>query len=483
MTAGRLGRAAGLAAAVLAASAHVGSNDTVYEGAAGPYGIRVVVRAPGVVPGLAQITVRLLSGGPVQRVTVLPVRWDAGTQGAPPPDVAEPVPGEPTLRSASLWLMTSGSYSVHVTVAGAAGAGTAIVPVQVVATRRLALQRPLGIALLGLGAFLFVGALTIIGAAVRESVLTPGEQPDRRRVRRGRVAVATGGVVLAGLLYLGRAWWNAVDAEYRRNLYRPLASATSVRVEPGHRALRFEITDSAWRARRVTPLIPDHGKLMHLFLVREDLGAMAHLHPVALDSNAFDTALPAVPPGRYRVYADIVHESGFARTLTDTVDLPPGPGRQLDPDDAFWAEADATVGPAVITWASRGEPLAAGRDAALRFVVHGRDGAPAVVEPYMGMAGHAVVTRDDGSVFAHLHPLGTISWASQMAFALRTPADSQWGTLGRRLTAARPPHAMGVPGGVVTFPYVFPAPGRYRIWVQVKRNGRIFTAAFDATVT
>ena len=116
------------------------------------------MRTPGVIPGLAQISVRVTRGTGVERVSVRPLRADVGLEGALPPDIARPVPGETDLYGAELWLMTAGSYSVHVNVTGAAGEGTAFVPVLAIAERRLDMGPVMATGLVGATVFLFVGA-------------------------------------------------------------------------------------------------------------------------------------------------------------------------------------------------------------------------------------------------------------------------------------------------------------------------------------
>jgi len=419
-----------------------------FDGEAGPHPVRVIVRPPEVVPGVAEITVRLKEGT-ADRVTVQPVYYRTGIEGAPPPDVASPVPGDPGLFAAQLWLMTQGSYTVRVQV----GDGVALVPVVTAPTRLKGMQRGLGIVLAALGLFLFAGAVTIVGSAVRESGLAPGEVPDARRRLRARIVAAITGVLLALVLIGGKSWWDSVEAEERADLYRPFAVEASVR----DGVLALDIKDM--RSREWAPLIPDHGKLMHLFLVREPgLDAFAHLHPVPRGTQErFEVALPALPAGRYRVYGDVVHESGFPQTLTDVVDIPAiPPGPATDPDDSWHLE-----GSGGLTWLKT--PLVAGREVDLRFE------AKVPLEPYMGMMGHAVITRPDGEVFVHLHPVGSFSMASQQAFE-------------RKLGVVPAAHMHHHPSSVVSFPYEFPRPGRYRIWVQVKSGGRVVTGAFDAEV-
>jgi hypothetical protein len=496
-----------VAAIALLTSAHVGSPDTYYEGAAGPYPVRVIVRTPGVVPGLAQITVRLLGTSRVHRVLVLPVFWDPKTAAPPPPDVAAPVSGDSALYSAALWLMRTGAYSVQVTVEGPEGSGTTLVPVTAVATQRLALRTPLGILLLCLGALLFAGAITLISAAARESVLEPGRAPDSRDMHRARIAAVVGTLLLLLALLGGWAWWNAVDAAYRTGLFRPLHATATFRTIDRDQVLWLTIDDPAWvdpRHQRA-PLIPDHGHLMHLFLVRDSgLAAFAHLHPVRRSMAMFETRPPPLPAGRYRVYAEIVHESGFAQTLVSTADLttPPTRWRPSDPDDAWLVTAgkgeqgrgkgNATASLAdgsIMTWQRGSTPVVVNQDARLEFAVSTPNGAPATLEPYMGMTGHLVLSRDDGAVFVHLHPAGTISLAAQEAFELRQPGDTIPGSLAKRLgerdehrSVPFNPRAMASTGSTVSFPYAFPRPGNYRMWVQVKREGRILTGTFEVLV-
>jgi hypothetical protein len=143
-----------------------------------------------------------------------------------------------------------------------------------------------------------------------------------------------------------------------------------------------------------------------------------------------------------------------------------------------------------MAWEAPDATMIAGGDAGLHFLVRNADGSPAALEPYMGMFGHAMVRRDDGSVFVHLHPIGTVSMASQMALMMRAPSDSLPGMLGRRMSApGHMEHMMGgsMSGlhqdpGVVSFPYGFATPGPYHVWVQIKMNGQILTGAFTVTV-
>src|SRR4029078_85257 len=158
------------------ARAHVGSPNVFFEGQAGQYPVHVVIRPAEVIPVLAEISVRVDASG-VEQVTALPIKWNAGRRGAPAPDVAQPVRGETNMFNVQLWFMESGAQSVELEVKGTAGTGSVIIPVDAVATRVLRMPRALGAILTVLGLVVTALLLSIIGAAVRESVLPPGDEP------------------------------------------------------------------------------------------------------------------------------------------------------------------------------------------------------------------------------------------------------------------------------------------------------------------
>lgn len=464
--------------------AHIGSPAVVFDGTAGPYPVRVIVLPPPVVPGRAEINVRLLQeeSGPVT-VTVLPVNWNAGLKGAPAPDEARPVRDDPSLRHAELWLMTSGAYSVHVAVEGPRGAGTVIVPVDSIATRRLPMAPALGVLLAFLGVTLFAGAVTLIGLgasdAITENDAAKTAAHRRRRWIFSGLALGLG----ATLLYGGKRWWDEEDRNYRANqIYRPLPLTATY--QAAGKTILLEVPRESDQPARLH-LIPDHGKLMHLFMLREpQLDALAHLHPVRAGPRSFQVAAPPLPAGTYRLYADITNETGFAATLTTTVELPAtatetASSASRDPDDSWFIGTPASAANESTTLVRTGPAtLRAGEDVTLSFAANDRAGHPVELEPYMGMLGHAAVRRADGSVFAHIHPVGTISMAAQMYFQ-RTAAEQ---------TGQPPPmdhsqHAMPTNGAsTLAFPYLFPQPGDYRIWVQAKIHGQVITRAFDLTV-
>jgi hypothetical protein len=281
-----------------------------------------------------------------------------------------------------------------------------------------------------------------------------------------------------------------------------------------------------------------------MFLVREgSMDVFAHLHPTRKDSVTFVSSLPRIPPGKYLVFADVTRFSGFAETIPDTFELnKPIDGAldslQFGKDDTYFFTnpvTQTTPSPgnlqdvmicgkpgvrlpladgSTITWEhDTANPLRANTLYSLKFSVLDEDGNPALLQPYLGMGGHAVVMKDDGTVYIHLHPVGSYSIASQQTMLTRFENEKgpfdfdkrpksvafmdsvdriiehlesmteearnkilMAGMQHDQFDASHPEHS------IVSFPYAFPAPGKYRIWVQMKRNGRVLNSAFDAVV-
>jgi hypothetical protein len=497
------------------AHAHVGSPDVFSDGQVGPYPAHIAIRMPPVVPGRARIEVRSSTGQPLT-VSFLPLYARTAVKNAPPAETAQPVTGDPGLYSGELWLMSVGAYSIEVRVAGASGAGVIQIPVNSVATHQLPLSPFLRNLLLGLGALLSVGFLAIVYASVGESVLGPGAAIQKAERRRGLVASAIAAVVVALLLAGGWHWWMADEQAFRRNLREGAWPDLAATVETtGHqRVLRLTLGEKAFKPDYALPLLSDHGKLLHLFLIREPAhDVFAHLHPIRRGGKAFDLVLPELPGGTYKVLCDLtLSDSGISSTASGTVQIPSLPvatvpaasgthGLSLlpDPDDSwFQSAADARPsgstgetsftlpGGATVVWKAH-PPLRTNQDAHLEFIFCDATGRPLPLQPYMGMMSHAAILRADGKVFDHLHPTGNFSMAAQSFFDAKIAREASGNASGG--TMPEMDHSKmhhGAPNtsteSSITLPYEFPSPGDYQIWVQIKTGGQIQTATFTTTV-
>lgn len=180
----------------------------------------------------------------------------------------------------------------------------------------------------------------------------------------------------------------------------------------------------------------EHGKRLHLILVRRDLTGYQHLHPELAADGTWSVRLELPNPGAYRVYADFVtgeHALTLGADLFAPGDFRPRPL----PEAATVARADGyTV------------ELSATDDGMLHFAVS-RDGAEVTdLQRYLGARGHLVALREGDLAYLHVHP----------------------------------EEATGDDAGI-SFHAELPTAGRYRLFLQFRHDDRVHTVAFTKEVT
>lgn len=337
----------------LMAVAHLASPDVFYDGRIGPYFARVTIRMPTVVPGRAEISVNVQAPEAVA-VSFLPLYSHTAVSNAPPPDIGLPIRGETNYYSGDLWLMTTGAYGIQVNIRGTAGEGSVEIPVTSVALSQLPLPSWLGGMLLVLGALLVFGGAAIVAGAAREGELRPGVSAEKQNVCKGRIAGAVTLAILAVLVVGGMHWWTSEEQAFRERLRGGAwpDMELSTRADGPQRILELTIGAQDLRPDDPLALIPDHGKLLHLFLIRDgEPTAIGHIHPVRKSGKTFQVALPPLPEGRYRVYCDMTLESsGMSFTATNSVQIPALPASSSN--TASRNRTLTTPGPATLLKAS-----------------------------------------------------------------------------------------------------------------------------------
>jgi Heavy metal binding domain len=181
-----------------------------------------------------------------------------------------------------------------------------------------------------------------------------------------------------------------------------------------------------------------HEKLMHLFLVSENLEFFLHDHPVLQPDGTFTLTVRLPFGGMYRMLADYYPSQSVPQLSVNTLFVsgeagPPHLAASLAPCKSENLVASLQTDPS---------DLIAGLESRLLFTLEPADG----LEPYLGAWGHMLAVSEDLVDLLHLHPFLTQG------------------------------------AGGIQFNAIFPRPGLYRIWTQFQRKSVVNTVVFTVPV-
>ena len=188
--------------------------------------------------------------------------------------------------------------------------------------------------------------------------------------------------------------------------------------------------------REVVDFDVQHEKLMHVFVVSEDLVEFAHEHPEPVAPGAFRLSHRFARPVRYRVFVDVAPRDAGGQVLSATVSV----GGLLSPA-ALPTPARPDVGLS-LDLPPGGVPV--GRTVTVAARLRDGKGHPIRdLEPWLGALGHLLLVHRDATTFAHAHP------------------DDRESGAGR--------------DGRLPFLVRLPKAGWYKGWLQFRRGDRIET--------
>ena len=181
-----------------------------------------------------------------------------------------------------------------------------------------------------------------------------------------------------------------------------------------------------------------HEKLMHLFLVSENLEFFLHDHPVPQGDGTFQLVVRLPYPGMYRMLADYYPSRSVPQLSVNTLFL------SGIAEPAHLAPSLAPCKSSNLTASLQTEPaeIIAGLESRLLFTLDPAEG----LEPYLGAWGHLLAASEDLVDLLHLHP-----------FLIQGQSGVQ-------------------------FNVIFPRPGIYRIWTQFQRKSVVNTVVFTVPV-
>jgi hypothetical protein len=180
-----------------------------------------------------------------------------------------------------------------------------------------------------------------------------------------------------------------------------------------------------------------HEKLMHLFLVSENLEFFAHEHPVLQPDGSFTLDVRLPYGGMYRMLADYYPSGSVPQLAINTLFVSGAPQlRKIAPSLAPCPSENLTASLRLDP-----DPPVADLESKLIYTLSPADG----LQPYLGAWAHMLIASADLIDLLHLHPF------------LVTGANLQ-------------------------FNVIFPRTGMYRIWTQFQRRNVVNTVVFTVPV-
>lgn len=212
--------------------------------------------------------------------------------------------------------------------------------------------------------------------------------------------------------------------------------------EPGD--LSFRILDAS--GEPLLSYAEEQTKLLHLYVVRNDLQDFRHLHPTMAQDGTWTARVNLAGPGSYRVLTEFTpgDDPEGRHVVLGRTDIVPG----------TWSPEQVAVsssGDNGVIQVTAPETVAAGPDQRMTLTVEGSDGGAPELGTYLGTFSHLTGFEVESGAFTHAHPYGE-------------PVPGEDGT-------------------ELTFHTEFEKPGRYVFFVQVRVDGFVHTVPVSTTVS
>lgn len=210
-----------------------------------------------------------------------------------------------------------------------------------------------------------------------------------------------------------------------------------------------------------------HEKPMHLIIVSDDLNEFYHQHPEPQADGRLLVNFTFPNGGRYRLYTDFKPKGGEPAVQNFPLQVA-GPERApqiLKPDE----KPEKTIEGLKVAMNSDAE-LESNKELLLNFTVTDAVTNEPVtdLENYLGEKAHFVIISRDLREFVHAHPVSTDGLKEEHKHDTNTEPENKLMT---------PPANSTIAAHVQ-----FPGAGIYKIFVEIKRGGKVFTAAFVVEV-